>query len=89
MAELQSLDKLAIITTCTHLAEHFTEQVREKYSHSDELHLVFEKYDISPSLQSATRVRRQGDQHPVYYRITDCTDISKVTIKRLLAHEKT
>lgn len=89
MAELQSLHKPAIITTCAHPAEHFTEQVLEKYSHSDELHLVFERYGISLFLQSATRVRRQGDQHPVYYRITDSTHISKVTMKRLLSHEKT
>ena len=89
MAELQSLDKPAIITTSAHLAEHFTEQVLEKYSDSNELHLVFERYDISLSLQSATRVRRQGDQHPVYYRITDSTHISKVTMKSLLSHENT
>ena len=88
MAELQSLDKPTIITTCAHLAEHFTEQVLEKYSHSDELHLFFERYDISLSLQSATRVRRQGDQHPVYYQITDSTHISKVTMERLLSQEK-
>lgn len=88
MAELQSLDKPTIITTCAHLAENFTEQVLENYSHSDELHLVSERYDISLSLQSANRVRRQGDQHPVYYRITDSTHISKVTMKRLLSNEK-
>ena len=88
MAELQSLDKPTIITTCAHLAEHFTEQVLEKYSHSDELHLVFERYDISLSLQSATRVRRQGDQHPVYYRITDSIHTAEVTMKRLLSQEK-
>lgn len=88
MAQLQLLDKPAIITTCAHLAEQFTERVLEKYSHSDELHLVFERYDIPLSLKSATRVRRQGDQHPVYYRITDSTHIAKVTMKRLLSHEK-
>lgn len=88
MAQLQLLDKPAIIATCAHLAEHFTERVLEKYSHSDELHLVFERYDILLSLKSATRVRRQGDQHPVYYPITDSTHIAKVTMKLLLSHEK-
>lgn len=88
MAHLQLLDKPAIITTCAHLAEHFTERVLEKYSHSDELHLVFERYDIPLSLKSATRVRRQGDQHPVYYRITDSSNTAEVTMKRLLSQEK-
>ena len=85
MAELQSLDKPTIITTCVHHAEHFL----EKYSHSDELHHVFDIYDIPLSLKSATRVRRQGDQHPVYYRITDSTYTAKVTVRRLLSREKT
>lgn len=59
------------MTTCTHLAEHFTEKVLQKYFESDELHLVFERYDFPLYLKSATWVRRQGDQHPVYYRVTD------------------
>ena len=89
MAELQSLDKPAVITTCAHLAEHFSEQFLNKYGDSDELHLVFDRYDVPLSLKSATRVRRQGDQHPVYYRITDFTHIAKVTRKRLLSHKRT
>ena len=48
MAELQSLDKQA---------EHFTEKVLQKYFESDELHLVFDRYDFPLSLRSATRVR--------------------------------
>ena len=63
--------KPAVITTCTHLAEHFTEKVLQKYFQSDELHLVFDRYDFPLYLKSATWVRRQGDQHPVYYRVTD------------------
>ena len=89
MAELQSLDKPAIITTCAHLAEHFTEKVLQKYLDSDELYLVFDRYDFPFSLKSATRVRRQGDQQPVYYRVTDSTHIAKVPMKRLLSHERT
>ena len=54
MAELQSLDKPAVITTCAHLAEDFTEKVLQKYFESDELHLVFDRYDFPLSLKSAT-----------------------------------
>ena len=89
MAELQSLDKPAIIKTCAHLDEHFTEQVLKKNSDSDESHLVFDRYDIPFSIKSSNRVRRQGNQHPVYYRIlTDSTHIAKVTMKRLVSHER-
>ena len=56
MAELQSLDKPAAITNCAHLAEHFAEQFLHKYRDSDELHLVFDRYDVPLSLKSATRV---------------------------------
>lgn len=56
MAELQSLDKPAVITTCAHLAEHFSEQFLNKYGDSDELHLVFDRYDVPLSLKSATRI---------------------------------
>ena len=89
MAELQSLDKPAVITTCAHLPEHFTERVLLKYFESDELHLVFDRYDFPLSLKSATRVRRQGEQYPGYYRVTDTTHIAKVPMKRLLSHERT
>ena len=80
MAELQSLDKPA---------EHFTEKVLQKYFESDELHLVFVRYDFPLSLKSAARVRRQGDQHPVYYRVADPTHTAKVPTKRLFSHKRT
>ena len=89
MAEVQSLDKPPVITSCAHLAEHFTEKVLQKYYESDELHLVFDRYDVPFSLKSATRVRRQGDQQPIYYPVTDSTHIAKVPMKRLLSHERT
>ena len=89
MAELQSLDKLATITTCADLAEHFTETILRKHRTCYELHLVFDRYDVPLSLKSATRVRRQGNEQPVFYRITDTTFIAKVPLKRLLAHTRT
>ena len=89
MAEVQPLDKPAVITSCARLAEHFTEKVLQKYFESDELHLVFDRYDVPFSLKSATQVRRQSDQQSVYYRVTDSTHIAKGTMKRLLSHERT
>ena len=41
MAELQSLDKPTLITTCFQLAEHFVNQLFQTCSDSDEIHLRF------------------------------------------------
>ena len=43
----------------------------------------------STKFSTATRVRSQGGQDPVYYRITDSTNIGKVSMKKLLSHNKT
>ena len=51
--------------------------------------MVFDRYDIPLSLKTATRIRRQGDDDPVSYLITDSTNITKVPMKRLLSHTKT
>ena len=53
----QSLDKPARITKCVQLAKHFSVRILQKHSDCDELHLVFDRYDIPLSLKSATRVR--------------------------------
>ena len=51
MAELQSLDKPTwIITTCSQLAEHYMNQLLQKCSESDEIHVVFDRYDVELSL---------------------------------------
>ena len=88
LAELQSLDKPTWIITCSQLAEHYTNQLLQKCSESDEIHVVFDRYDVELSLKSATRVQREGHQDTVYYRITDSTHISKVSMKKLLSHNK-
>ena len=60
-----------------------------KYRESDEVRLVFDRYDLPSSLKTATRAQRQGTTDPVYYRITDSTQIAKVNMKRLLSHSNT
>ena len=89
MAELQSLQKPATITTYARLADHFTNQLFQKYSNSDEVHLVFDRYDLALSLKSAATKQRRGDQDPAYYRITDSTHTGKGPMKRLLSHGAT
>ena len=89
MAEVQSLDKPEWIKNCRDLAEHFTNHLLVKYNDLQELHIIFDRYDVPSSLKSATRVKRQGGHAPIYYRITDSTHIAKVPMKKLLAHSKT
>jgi len=89
MAELQSLDKPDWIKNCSQLPDHFSSRVYQKHTNSDELQLLFDRYDLSLSLKAATREIRQGSQDPVDYKITDTIQIARVPIKRLLSHAKT
>jgi len=51
--------------------------------------LIFDRYDLPLSLKAATREIRQGGQDPVYYKITESTQIAKVSLRRLLSHIRT
>ena len=51
--------------------------------------LVFDRYDLRSSLKSATRAQMQVTTDPVYYHITDSTQIAKANMKRLLSHSNT
>ena len=78
-------------SSCEKLAKHFNDGLFHKYRESDELRLVFDRYDLPSSLKTATGDQRQGTTNPVYmyYRITDSTQIAKVNMKRLLSHSNT
>jgi hypothetical protein len=89
MAELQSLDKPKWVNNCEQLANHFNDCLFHKYRGSDEVRLVFDRYDVPASLKTSTRTLRQGSNECIYYRITDTTQITKVNMKRLLSHTKT
>ena len=64
MAEVQSLDKPEWIRNCAQLAEHFSNRVMQTHTGSNEVRLIFDRYDLPFSLKAATRVRRQGSQAP-------------------------
>ena len=89
MAEVQSLKKTDDVKNCLDLADHFVVKLFEKYRECDELRLIFDRYDIPLSLKMATRARRQGQQPAIAYRISDSTNISNATMKKLLSHVKT
>ena len=58
MAELQSLDKPNWVSSCEKLAKHFNDCLFHKYRESEEVRLVFDRYDLPSSLKTATRGQR-------------------------------
>ena len=46
MAEVQALTKPDWIRTCSHLADHFSSHILDKYREMDEIHIVFDRYDV-------------------------------------------
>ena len=90
MAEVQSLAEED--RCCKELLSstgHFIVKLFEKYSECDELCRILDGYDISLSLKMATRTRRQGQQPAIAYCISDSTNISNATMKKLLSHVNT
>ena len=57
MAELQSLGKPKWVNNCEQLAKHFNDCLFHKYRESDEVRLVFDRYDLPSSLKT-TRTQR-------------------------------
>jgi hypothetical protein len=89
MAEVQSMGKPEYVLNCSQLADHFTSRILDKYGSSDEVRVIFDRYDVQHSLKQSTRDRRQGSQTAVAYHITDSTSIGKIPLKRLLSHGDT
>ena len=89
MAEVQSLQKPAYITNCSQLADQFSSQILQKYSEADEVHLVFDRYNMHKSLKTDMRERRQESKLAISYHITDTTNIAKIPMTRILSHVKT
>ena len=54
MAEIQSLDKLDWIKTYKHLAENFNNHLFSKHDETQEICLIFDRYDVPSSLKCAT-----------------------------------
>ena len=87
MAEVQLLDKPDWIKTLKDLAEHFSNRLFSKYDDTQEIRLIFDRYDVQSSLKSATPTRKQGSEDPVYYCITDSTQWQSALEETPLAYE--
>ena len=52
MAEVQCLDKPGWVKKCSHLADHFTSRIFQKFGENEELWLVFDRCDVPFSLKA-------------------------------------
>ena len=71
------------------MADHFIATLDSKCREYDELHLVFDCYDLPTLLKEATRERRQGRKPATAYLVTDNTQIGKVSAKQFLSSTAT
>jgi hypothetical protein len=89
MAVVQAMGKPPWVKTCAQWADHFTGILDSKAKDYDEVHLVFDRYDLPTSLKEATRERRQGGKPATAYHVEDSTPVGKVTAKQFLSSTST
>ena len=89
MTIVHAMGKPPWVKTCAHLADHFIATLDNKCREYDELHLVFDRYDLPTSLKEAARERRQGRKPATAYLVTGKTQIGKVSAKQFLSSTAT
>lgn len=89
MALVQALGKPAWIKTCAQWAEYFNTALDKMSGQFEEVHLVFDRYDLPISLKESTRERRQGSKPAITYHVEDQTPVGKVSTKQFLSSTAT
>ena len=89
MAVVHAMGKPTWIKTCANWADHFIATLESKVKEYEEIHLVFDCYDLLISLKAATRQRRQGDRAATVYHVEDNTPVGKVSAKQFLSSVST
>ena len=84
MAVVQAMGKPTWVRTGKDLAKHFLNVVEQTSTGFDEVHVIFDRYDIANSLKERTQQLRYGDQRSISYHISDDAVIEKTTLKQLL-----
>ena len=85
MAVVQGMGKPVWVQTCAEWADHFIATLENKVKDYNEVHLVFDRYDVTTSLKEATRKRRQGGKPATAYHVEDSTPVGKVSAKQFLS----
>ena len=89
MVIVQSLDKPKSVKTCKDLSDHFCSKVTQLFDRYEEVHLVFDRYDVERSLKTEGRSVRLSGKQSIAYHIADSTRIENVSMKTLLSHSST
>ncbi|KAL5007723.1 hypothetical protein ScPMuIL_016529 [Solemya velum] len=84
MAMVHAMGKPQTIKTCAQWADHFIATLENKSKEYDEIHLVFDRYDLPTSLKETTRERRQGTRPVTVYHVEDNTPVGKLSAKQFL-----
>ena len=84
MAIVQAMGKPTWVRIGKDLAKHFLNVTEQKSTGFDEVHVIFDRYDIAHSLKERTRQLRYGDQRSISYHILDDAVIEKTTLKQPL-----
>ena len=87
MAVVQLMGKPAWVRTVQHLGDHFVNVIESKSINSQEVHVVFYRYDFDKSLKEKTRQTRQKNRRSVAYDISDDAVIEKVSLQELLSNQ--
>ncbi len=85
MGVVQSMGNPTWVTTCADWADHFNAILDNKSKDYNEVHLIFDRYDVLNSLKTATHDRRNTGVTSTAYHVTDSTPIGKVTTKQFLS----
>ncbi|KAK7068630.1 hypothetical protein SK128_011191 [Halocaridina rubra] len=77
------------VKICAQWVDHFRATLNSKCSDYDEIHLVFDRYDLPTSLKEAKRERHQDGKPATAYHVTDNTPVSKMSAKQFLSSTTT
>ena len=88
MAQPRCIVKPSSLKSCKELCLYFCKVIYDKFQSYDEVHLVFDSY-LNGSLKTATREHRTSVTDQVQYKISPETNISNISMIKLLSHDKT
>ena len=83
-AIIQSMGKPTWVRTGRDLANNFLEIIDNRSKECEEVHVIFNRYDIPNSLKEGTRQFRQGSSRPMVYHISAAV-IERITLTQLLS----
>ena len=89
MAVMQEMGKPANIINAANLCEHFLKIVEQRAIHFNEIHIIFDRYDLPISLKQHVRDVRTSKKTSLAYCISHDTNIEKIPLQVLLSNATT